>query len=335
LALAREATRQGLTLDDLVRQVNLSLDRQRSRERLSEAEYAQGRDIAERELGNEIALGLGQMDRNLGLEQEGNALYRQELLRNLGAMQNLDVGRTNASMENLDTMFNRTQQWRRANDQAALMRRALEMEDWQTAANLARELNQEELTAQDIRDAVYNRGQDWVIRNLGVREGAASNLAQIMARLEANQMNAANTAMNFGNQARGAYNQAAEQSAGRGGWATRLVGALAPIAASFIPGVGPAISAGLSGAFGAIQGQAGRGQQGGGAGAMGGGGGSPYGFNWQNVYNTWLNNQATQRGMARGQQSPAQVAPGQIPGWPVTTPAWNPSRPWPYWYGGI
>lgn len=308
--LAQLANEQGLSLDDMVRQINLDQERQVGRERLGVNEFDRGRSIGEGELERDISLGVGQSDRVTRAGEAAGAESRNETLRRLAAMQGLDIGRTNATIGNLDTQYGRTQDWRNQGNTANLMRRALETQDFDTRSNLAREQNQEELTNIDLRNLGYDRGQDWTRQNRAVQDSASSNIANVMARLEALQQDQGRTANMFGNAAADNYARAYEQEAGKGGWASRLLlGGLGAFLGDSVAG----------GALAGARGQPTSGtQQGGGAFQFAGGtqgGGSPYNINWAMPFltarNTQQNQQATAAGMARGIQSQARVAPGQ------------------------
>lgn len=341
-ALSRETGRQRLDLGALDRDINLSEGglnfgagaRERGLNRdlsLGENQLSSGISNLNRGMDRDISLGVGQSDRSTEQAGRTGQDYRDEIRRGLGSRNNMDMARADANFRLQDTMYGRAQDWRNQGNQLDLLNRDMWRQDWDTESDLAREQNNEDDYGLNMRDRQYNRGQEWIQNNYGIQDTAAGNLAQIMARDQARQMDAARLAQGWGDRANSAYSQVQQQEAGRGGWGTRLLGAAAAIGANFIPGVGPAISQGITGMMGAggfggmmpgggsgggqmFGGPSGGGQYGGGW----GGGGSPYSFSWGNVANTFrngmntqANNAATQQGYNRGQMSTAQIAPGQ------------------------
>ena len=307
-ALARETGRQRLDLGALDRDINLS-----------ENALNTGIGARERGLGREIDLGVGQSDRSLRQAGITGQDFRDEIRRSLGSRNNMDLARADADFRLQDTMYGRTQDWRDQGNRLDLLNRDMAMQDWGIQSDLAREQNAEDDYGLNMRDRQYNRGQEWIQNNYGIQDTAAGNLAQLMARDQARQMDAARLAQGFSDRAQQGYGQVQQQQAGQGGWGTRLIGgilsAAAPAAAA-IPVVGPFLSAGMGVAGGAMSGPSagggsGGGQGGGQYGSGWGGGGSPYSFSWGNAANTFRNNASTQQGYNRGQMSTAQIAPGQ------------------------
>lgn len=318
-ALARETGRQRLDLGALDRDINLS-----------ENALNTGIGARERGLGREIDLGVGQSDRSLRQAGITGQDFRDEIRRSLGSRNNMDLARADANFRLQDAMYGRTQDWRNQGNRLDMFNRDLALQDWGIESDLAREQNAEDDYGLNLRDRQYNRGQEWMQNNYGIQDTAAGNLAQLMARDQARQMDAARLAQGFGDRAQQGYGQVQQQEAGRGGWGTRLIGGLlsaAAPAAAAIPGVGPFLSAGMGALGGAMRGPAAAGGSGGGGfpggsggqyGGGWGGGGNPYSFSWGNVGNTFrnavntqANNAATQQGYNRGQMSTAQIAPGQ------------------------
>lgn len=311
--LNQELNRQGLTLADLERQQGLELGRLDRDIALTEGEQDRGRATVLDQLNREVDLATGQNDRITNLGRESGELSRGEMLRNLGAQQEIDASRTNATINNTNQQFDRTQQWRDQGNQTAMLQRAMENEDFQTAANILQMLNGEELTAMDVRNMAYDRGNDWVLNNYARRDAGAANLANIYAREQQQQNNAANIARGFGGDAAQNYARTYEQEAGKGGWGTRLIGGALSAAAPFmnaIPGVGPILSAGMSLAGGAVSGG---GSAGGGGstrpvpGQYGQGQGSnPYNFGWQMPNTTARTPPFVQWGNYTGNAAPQQ-----------------------------
>lgn len=329
-ALARESGRQRLDLGALDRDINLSEAglnfgagaRERGLNRdlsLGENQLSTGISNLNRGMDREINLGVGQSDRSTEQAGRTGQDFRDEIRRSLGSRNNMDLARADANFRLQDAMYGRTRDWRDQGGRLDIFNRDLALQDWGIESDLAREQNAEDDYGLNLRDRQYNRGQEWIQNNYGIQDTAAGNLAQIMARDQARQMDAARLAQGWGDRANQAYSQVQQQEAGRGGWGTRLLGAAAAIGANFIPGVGPAISQGITGMMGAGRGQMFGGPSGGGRyGGGWGGGGSPYSFSWGNVANTFrnamntqANNAATQQGYNRGQTSTAQIAPGQ------------------------
>lgn len=272
----RELRRQGLTINDLERQIQLEGRRQTNEANLTVDEQDRGRSILEGELNRENQLSIDQSDRSIALGREEGQLSRGEILRRLSANQGIDEARGNASIRTNDQAFQRTQDWRRNNDQIQVLKRAMEREDFETAANLMREMNGEEITALNLRQMAYDKGLDWVINNYQRRDAGAGNLANMYAREQQNQQGAARTAVDFGEQASGNYARTYQQESGKGGWGTRLITGAAQMVAGAIPGVGPILATGMGMARNSMQ----QPQQGG-YGTPAQGGASAYGGGWQ------------------------------------------------------
>ena len=275
MALNRELNKQGLSLADVNKRIALN-----------ENENARGTDIVRGQLDREIGLGTGQTDRSTKLEQDLQDRYSRQMNTNLQNLQGLDKDKAAADIGLQDTQYARTQQWRDAGNQAALLQRAMEQQDWQTAANILNQDSQEQLTALELKNLAYSKGNDYVTQAFNRKNAMMGNLQGMAgsqyARADANYAQA-NRA---GQAAQGAYQQTAQQEAGKGGWGTRLLvgGATAGLNA-IVPGLGTVVGGAAGGALG-------------GSGAMGGGwpsgGGygsgqsqsNPYVFHWQNPFAT-------------------------------------------------
>lgn len=275
--LNREAMRQGLNLGELER--NIGLEENRLRTNIGTETDA---------LGREIDLSIGQNDRNVSVNDRAGRDYREELIRRASTSDRNDINRTSSNLDLADSQYNRTTDWRQRQQQSELLRRAIEGEDFERAAQIASMMNGEEITAMDLRNQAYQQGRDWVIDNYSRQDAGAANLGNIYAREGQREQTAAQTARGFGQDAEAAYNQTRQQEAGKGGWGTRLLLGAAQVGASFIPGVGPAISQGIGMVGNALQGSSAMGGGGGqgaygssGAGTQQGGGASnPYNFGW-------------------------------------------------------
>jgi hypothetical protein len=277
----RELMRQGLSLGELQREMDIAKTKQQETARLTENKLDKGIAATNKGLENEIGLGIGQSDRSIALGSKAGDDYRAELMRRFGVDAQNEASRTQGSLSNLDSSYTRTQDWRNAGNQAALLQRALETEDWQTAANILREQNQEELTAMDVRNLAYNKGQEWLSQNLGRKDAAMSNLANMYAQEGSRANTAAQIAQGFGNNAATNYAKTYQQEAPKGNWGTRaLIGAGAAGLDLLVPGLGSSVGGAIGGAFtpaGGGGGAPGSGQYGGG---WGGGGSGPYGFSY-------------------------------------------------------
>ncbi len=228
-------------------------------------------------MNTEISLGTGESDRQTELGDRAGQQYRSELIRRMGTDVENEASRSAGSLRNLDTAFERTTDWRNSANQANLLQRAMEQQDWQAAADLLREANGEELTAIDVRNLAYSRGQDWITQNLGRRDAGMANLAQLYAREGTQAGNAAATAGNFGDAASRSYDATRQQEAGRGNWGTRLItGAATAGLDLLVPGLGTSVGRVAGGVNGGAPGGTG-----GFAGPYGQGGSTAYGFNWQ------------------------------------------------------
>lgn len=307
--LNREAMRQGLNLGQLERQISLDESRLRA-----------GTAAEEGALGREIDLGVGQSDRVTSIGNQAGRDYRGELIRTAGEAGRNQAVRSGASMDLTDQQFDRTQAWRNKDQQAALLERAIQGEDFDTAARIATMLNGEEITANDMRQQHYENGQDWVINNYTRRDAGAANIGNIYAREGQQQNTAANIARGFGSDATANYGQTYQQEAGRGGWGTRLAVGLGAAGLNLVaPGLGTAVGGVANSALGgtSAMGGAPRGAYGQ-SGSGGAGGANPYDFAW--VMPTYRSGQTQQANQRIGQAGVNQLAGYGLGGPPVTPP---------------
>jgi hypothetical protein len=274
--------RQGLTLGDLTRQMNLEVTRQANEATLTQNEQDRGRAVVENQFNREADLATGQSDRDTTLGREQGNIYRDTLLRSSGDVNALDLNRSSDSRANSDAALTRTTQLRAQQNQAIALNRAMEQEDWQTAADILHEQNGEELTALDVRNLAYNMGSNWVSSNLGRRDAAMGNIAQMYAQEASRAGEAANQARGFADTSSRNYGQTQATEAGQGNWGTRaLVGAGAAGLNFLVPGAGNIVSGAFNPAITPSPGGFTGGYQYGGGQGGGGGGGSPYSFSWQ------------------------------------------------------
>lgn len=272
--LNRELQRQGLSLGELEREISLGVGQSDRGVRAAEAGFNRESDLAQ-----------GQSDRVTGLGLQQGQDFRNNLIRSSLLGREDEMNRTAGTINNMDVGFNRTQDWRDRNINAAQLQRAMEMGDFQTASNLLREMNQEEMAGLDLRNTQYDRGEDWIGRNDAIRDSSMGNLANIYAREQGRQLDAAGMANRFGNTASQAYGQTAQQEAGRGNWGWRLIGGLGAAGLNYLlPGSGDMLNGimGSSGLYGPQGQQGGRGGPGGGQGGYGGG--NQFSFNWLQPY---------------------------------------------------
>lgn len=330
--LNAELNRQGLTLADLERQQGIEQNRLDRNIGLTEGEQDRTRATRLDQLNRETDLATGQSDRVINLGREAGQLSRGETLRNLGSQQDIDANRTNATIANNNRQFDRTQQWRNQGNQTAMLQRAMDNEDFQTAANILQMMNGEELTAMDVRNMAYNMGNDWVLNNYARQDAGAANMANIYAREQQQQNNAAEIARGFGNDAANNYARTYQQEAGRGGWGTRLlVGGATAGLNMLVPGLGTAVGGIANNALGGTSANGGGRSNGGGGGypvpGQYGQGGSPYSFPWSFPTQQQRTAQQTQRAnAATGQQGVNQLA-GYGIGAPQV-PGYNQSNTW-------
>lgn len=296
--LNRELMQQGLSLGELQNQMTLARAAQAEDRDIAEGGLARGTDNARTGQAAETSLGIGALDRQTQLSQGAGADYRNEVLRRMNTDSANDLTRAGAVQQNLDSAYQRTTDWRTRADQANLLERAMQNEDWQTAANLLREANGEELTAMDVRQLAYARGQDWVAQNFGRRDAGLANMANMYARQQADTINSAGVAQGFNDRWNRDASQTMSQEAGRGNWGTRLaVGAGGGLLNAVAPGVGTLVT---QAAEPLLLPQQSTGQRAGSQGQGGGFGGQGQGFGWQGTQaqpstsNAW--NQIFQRG---------------------------------------
>ena len=310
--LNREAMRQGLELGALERKIGLEENRLKTN-------IGTETDALERD----ISLGIGQTDRNVAIGDRAGKDYRDELVRSSGVTDRNETTRSGANLDLADTQFNRTQDWRQRQQQTELLRRAIEGEDFDRAAQIATMLNGEEITAMDMRRQAYEQGRDWVIDNYTRQDAGAANLGNIYARESQRETTAAQTARGFGSDAADAYDTTYQREAGKGGWGTRLIGGALTAAAPFlnaVPGVGPILSAGVGMAGQAVSGAAPQPGQYGSSGTSSqpsGGGASPFNFGW--VIPTYRTTQQQQQNRQIGNTGVQQLA-GYGIGGPTTPP---------------
>lgn len=292
LRLGRQGARERLGLGQLSFNRDNVLDEQSGRQRLrlgglqnrqglTEREQGIGRDLAQTGFDREANLAIGQNDRVSQAARDASTRSAAERIRSLGNQQALDASRSAQAQRNLAAALQNTTDWRNAGNQAALGRRSMELDDWQTQADLARERNAEDLIGLNLRNQQYQMGQDWWTRNLGMRDSAASNLANMMAQMYGQRNSSANMARGFGGDAYQGYGDTRRNEEGKGGWLSRMIAGFAPGLLSLIPGVGPVLGSIASTGMGATG-------FGGGRGAPGGGFGGTS-FNWQNAIQGWRN----------------------------------------------
>lgn len=276
-ALAQAAVNRGLSLNELDNAIQLQQNRLSNDQNLTTAEEDRvGRQMNDT-LNRELDLTTGQSDRVTRLAQEEGDIYRNIEGGRMATMLNLDANRSNSTIDNLNRSFDRTRDWREQNNQATLLNRALEQQDFETAAGILQQMNGAELTALDVQNMVADRGANWVANDYARRDAGNANRAQIYAREQGREMDSARIAQGFGDRANDAYTQVAQQEAGKGNWLGRALMAAAPVAASFIPGVGPAVSGILGAAMGQTAGASAPRST---PGAYGGAGSSPYSIPW-------------------------------------------------------
>lgn len=212
---ARLANALGISQAELADYERNALNRQTSRERQGEAQF-----------GNEAALSTEQNRINQAANERADTSYQNEVRRMNEGTVGQNTQRSVDSRGNLDTGYARTVDWRNAGNQQAMLERALQREDWQTASQLAREMNQEDLTALGLDQAMIEAGAAQAARQQAGQQWGISGLAGQEAQARASQTSAANTALNFGRNAGQNYEQAYNYEAPNAGWGARVLGAV-------------------------------------------------------------------------------------------------------------
>lgn len=283
-ALEQAAVNRGLSLQELNTAIQLQQNRLANDQNLTQSEEDRIRGVTNDTLNREIDLGTGQSDRVTQLSREEGDIYRATEGDRMATMLNLDANRNRSTVDNLNTAYDRTRDWRAGQDQTSLLNRALENEDFTAAANILREMNGANLTALDIEQMVADRGANWVANDFARKDAGNANRASIYAREQGRELDSARAAQGFGDRANQGYSQVAQQEAGKGGWGTRLlVGAASAGLNMVAPGLGTVVGGALNGGLG---GTSAMGGGGGGAtpGSYGGGGAAtaatPYSIPW-------------------------------------------------------
>jgi len=273
--LEQAAVNRGLSLQELNTAIQLQQNRLANDQNLTQGEEDRVAGVTTDTLNRDIQLGTGQSDRVTNLSREQGDIYRATEGNRLTSMLNLDANRNRSTVDNLNTAYDRTRDWRTTQDQTALLNRALENEDFQQAASILREMNGANLTALDIQNMVNDRGANWVANDLARRDAGNANRASIYAREQGREMDSARTAQGFGQQAQQGYSQVAQQEAGKGGWGTRLLTGIAGAGLNMVaPGLGSVVT-GAMGGVGGSQPQAGYTP-----GSYGSPAASPYSIQW-------------------------------------------------------
>ncbi len=281
LVLGRQGARERLGLGELGYTTEAELGRQAGRERLrlgnlentqglTEREQGIGRGIVTDALGRDITLSIGQHDRTAQNTQGAMRDANAEQVRNLMAATGLDLARAQAIVENNNLGFDRTQAWRSGLNQADVARFGLDRDDLAASQNLLREQNANDMVAHGLQSDRYSAGQNWTNNDIARRDTGYGNLMGLMQNQQGWSNQNSNNANRWGQTAFGAYGQAAQQDAGRGGWGWNLLASAAP-ALSMIPVVGPALGS-LAGGIGGTGAARQPGRQGGAQGGQGGGG---------------------------------------------------------------
>ncbi len=215
------------------------------------------------EFGTEADLATQQdaIDRGLRLGESSAFGAEKSRLNNL--QNSADAGQFSANQYNRDQNFNRTADYLNQRTNAALMGRDMNLQDWNTRSNLAREQNQEDLTGLNLKDFQNQRGVEQTGRNIDQRNQAAGGLGQQGNQFMNNAQGWGNQAMGWGNGAQQGFQNAYGVESQNAGWGKKLVaGAAAAGADMFLPGSGQLIRGAAGGGQGG--GQYGGGYQGGG-----------------------------------------------------------------------
>jgi hypothetical protein len=264
-------------VDDAAAEGNLRYADRRNSVRGNQLDY--NAQVETGRLGNEMNLGVGQVDRTNDIADGAGSAYRAETRTNAGNMNAIDGNRASATIQNLDSAATRSMDLSQRRNALTGMQRDMNREDAAGVQNILGQQNDNDLVANDLYNNEFDRGLQFTGTDRGVRNNAAGQIQQAGRDATSNSLQSANVAQGFGQQASQNYNTAFEREAANAGWGTRLLGGLAAGALNLVaPGVGTAFSGVLTGGQQQrpqqAQQQGGGGQQGsGGGGQQGGGGG--------------------------------------------------------------
>jgi hypothetical protein len=189
-------------------------------------------------------LGLGRLGFGSQLAREGGAIdrdlllgsgqeFRNQIRENTGIGRGLEQDRFGLSLGNINRTFDRSADYLNQRQQAEMLRRGMDLEDFGIQGNLLRELNNEDLLGLDLSQRQYGLGQQQTLLDQQKR-------MQEMLNLQGLGQQEINNAMNWNQLGIGMYNPM-YQSLGQGretqqGWGNSLIGAVAGTGLNFLTG---------------------------------------------------------------------------------------------------
>lgn len=178
------------------------------------------------ELGNELDLGTAQAGGDTRLTENlisGVTGLQQGNLQNQLSIEGV---RSMAQQGNLQNLLNQHQAILDQRGQTALVKRALEQEDWGTISNVMRELNDEGLLGIDLNQQQFETGLGFDLTN---RELGTQAISQLLGIGEADLQRAlqsANTAQGFGSDSLEAMLAQYGIELPNAGWGKKLLGGI-------------------------------------------------------------------------------------------------------------
>lgn len=212
------------------------------------------------ELEGEIGLHSEQSGiiRNLG--REAGDLYRGETVRSTGALQGIDRDRSDRTVTNTNQDYDRTNRFWDEKSDAAVFDRGLNLEDWNTGANLTREAGAIDREGIDLNKQVSDAGMAYNMYDLARRDAGNEGIKGYGRDQYGNMYRSGQMAMGYGDQATQNYKTAYALNAPKAGYGLK---ALAGVGAAGMDMVAPGSGQILRSGYGATQ---------------NGGSNSPYGF---------------------------------------------------------
>jgi hypothetical protein len=254
LTLGQEGVRRGLGLSGL-----------QNRQGLAERQMGNRQDLTLGRLANDQGLSLANLRDYAALSGE----YRDYTSRNAANKQALDLGYMNDQVGANDTAYTRGVQNLYDRNNAAMQRRGMAQQDWNTQAGILQGENAQELTNLGLKRQQYDMGNQWAGNDLQQRNWGVANMGGLMNDQYRTGQGYDQQAMGWGDRAQQGFQNTYNTEQANAGWGKRMLLGAGLAAASLIPGVGPAIAT-IGG--GAMRGMGGGGQQGNGYGGYAGGG---------------------------------------------------------------
>jgi hypothetical protein len=178
-------------------------------------------------LGRILGFGEGLADTNLDLALGRGGALQGETIRSSDEMQGIDREHRDLNMANKDTSYTRGVDWRDKQNDAALKRRGMNLEDFGIEGGLINQLNQEEMFYPEAMAKQFTLGQGFAKDQYDAQTGALQGAGQLQQQDYANLWNAQNAQQGAGNAAYNAHMQNLINQSGNAGWGSRLIGGLA------------------------------------------------------------------------------------------------------------